>query len=150
MANDKALMPTTKYTSDVLKVIEDVMQEGKGVADVCAALHISLDTFYRWIRLYPEMNETYGAAKARQKAHLEDIGYRAMFGEFDAEGKKFNASIYALIMRNKCDYDKNDNAKVTFNIENQQINNMSSQDIDTKINELIKGYLESDGKASGT
>ena len=137
----KNLMPHTKYTDDVpSKIIEVMSEDGKGVAHVCLALNISPDTFYRWLRLYPEMNEAYGLAKAKQEVFYLDTGHDAMLKKQDID-----VNAYKWLTQNVLKWGHPEQAKVTFNIENQQINNLSGDELERAIIELAKKALSSDG-----
>ena len=114
---------------------EDWMaQEIVKVAERCVALGIkSKDTFYRWLKEYPEFAEAYEASKVASQAFYENEMLKGMLGEI----KGFNHQTAAMIMQNKFgdDYKKSGNDSET---SNASIKKLSAKELDELIIEKYK------------
>lgn len=127
----------TRYKPSMCQKIIDVGSAGLGVSHMCLAIGVaSRDTFYRWLREYPEFEEAYKEAKTRAQAKLEEVGFMGMTGQL----KGFNAKTWEITMCNKFP----DDYKRTANGSNTEINigsinsieQMDSKSLDAKIQQL--------------
>lgn len=127
----------TKYEPWMCEKIIEVAQNGGHVAQMCAEIGIkSRDTFYRWLKEYPEFNEAYETSKLRSQAFYENVLLMGMLGKI----KNFNFNSLAMTLNNKfpTDYQRNANAPST-NISIGSINNidqLEGKELDEKIKEL--------------
>lgn len=74
----KAKKPTgrpSKYTQELADEICEMLAMGYSIRTVCRPEHMpSIQTFFRWLRMYPEFNEQYAHAKQEAAdAMAEDI-----------------------------------------------------------------------------
>lgn len=65
-------MARSKYNEEIKKTILDAIRKhGSDVAGIKAG-HISVDTFYRWINIFPEFSEGIRKAKAEYRSSIPD------------------------------------------------------------------------------
>ena len=146
----------TGYRPEMCQVIIDAAKEGKHVAGMCSLLGIkSRDTFYRWLKLYPEFAEAYDTAKLESQALLEHVGMMGVMGNI----KGFSFPAWAMLMNNKFpdDYTRSANGVApgnTINIGSINSIETNPKELEERIKQLNKqlGYfdkvtiVEEDGK----
>jgi len=125
-----------KYTPDMCDKIIAVASKGGHIPAMMMAIGVkSKDTWYRWIKDYPEFKEAVEFAKISNQAFMEDIGMRAIVGTIP----NFNSPTYALVMHNKFkeDYKRDtgggDHVEVTINNLN-----LTSEEISLKIAQKLQ------------
>ena len=125
-----------KYTPDMCDKIIAVASKGGHIPAMMMAIGVkSKDTWYRWIKDYPEFKEAVEFAKISNQAFMEDIGMRAIVGTIP----NFNSPTYALVMHNKFreDYKRdvggNGHTEITIN----QVN-LTSDEISLKIAQKLQ------------
>ena len=127
----------TKYESWMPEKVIELYQKGAHVSAICRELGIdSRDTFYRWLKEYPEFGAAYKTAKEYGQAFYEDIGLAGTLGQI----KNFNFSAWAMIMNNKFGHEYKRNAtgsNTEINIGSiNSIEKLDSTQLDHKIKEL--------------
>lgn len=119
--------------------ILEIAEQGGHVAQMCVAIGISSrDTFYRWIKEYPEFAEAYDASRLYSQAFYENLLLAGACGKV----KNFNFSGVAMIMNNKFgdEYKRNatgSNTEINIGSINS-IEQMDSKELDQKIAQLQK------------
>lgn len=90
--------PEPKYQPWMCDKVLEIAQEGKHVAEMLIAIGVrSKDTFYRWLKEYPEFGEAYEESKLISQAVHERILLQGALGQIP----NFNFSAFAMIMNNK-------------------------------------------------
>jgi hypothetical protein len=88
----------TRYTSDMCQKIIDIAEQGGHVPAMLKAIGVrSKDTFYRWLKEYPEFNEAYEASKLASQAFYEEVLLAGALGKI----KNYNFNSMAMILNNK-------------------------------------------------
>jgi len=129
----------TKYNPDMCQKIIDVAEQGGHVAAMLKAIGIrSKDTFYRWLRDYPEFNEAYEASKLASQAFYEEVLLAGALGKI----KNYNFNSIAMVMNNKFsdEYKRSatgSNTEVNIGSINS-IEHLNSTELDKKIERLQK------------
>lgn len=131
------LKDKTKYRPEMCEKIKEIAADGGHVASMCAELEIkSRDTFYRWLRKYPEFKEAYNESRMLSQAFYENILLAGACGRI----KNYNFSSIAMIMNNKFpeDYKRSANGSNTeINIGSiNSIDNLDTKALDSKIQRL--------------
>jgi hypothetical protein len=75
-------------------------KEGKLVGEICLALDISDDTYYRWQTHHPDFGRAVKDAEKLREQHWKNLGVE------NIENKNFNAKIYNLMMMNICGWNR--------------------------------------------
>ena len=126
-----------KYDPSMCQTILNVAEQGGHVPAMMKAIGIlSKDTFYRWLREYPEFNEAYEASKVASQAFYEEILLAGAIGKI----KNFNFNALAMTMNNKFqdDYKRSatgNNTEINVGSINS-IEHLDSKELDKKIAKL--------------
>ncbi len=127
----------SKYDPNMCKTILEVAESGGHVPAMMKAIGIlSKDTFYRWLREYPEFNEAYEASKVASQAFYEEVLLAGALGKI----KNFNFNALAMTMNNKFseEYKRNATGSTSeINIGSiNSIENLNTTELDKKIQKL--------------
>lgn len=143
----KVMPRQVHFSPEMCDQIIEVADNGGHVAKMCSVLGIkSRDTFYRWIKEYPEFAEAYETAKLRSQAFYEDLLLAGTLGKV----KNFNFNGLAMTLNNKFgdEYKRNSSGSNTeINIGSiNSIEKMDSKQLDQKIEKLQKklGLLDAE------
>ena len=79
-------------------LLTSIFEKEGGVCDFCVKVKIGRSTFYEWLHAYPEFAQAYEAAQEIQEQWLTRDGVEGM-----RQGQ-ISASVWAVLMRNKCGY----------------------------------------------
>ena len=129
----------TKYSPDMCKKIIEVAEQGGHVPAMLQAIGVrSKDTFYRWLREYPEFKEAYEASKLASQAFYEEVLLAGALGKI----KNYNFNSIAMVMNNKFgdEYKRSatgSNTEVNIGSINS-IENMDGKELDKRIQQLQK------------
>lgn len=85
-----------KYKPELCDLIPDLYKGGKSDAEVAVALDVSKDTYYKWIKQYPEFGDAVKKGKTISENWWQDIGRKACEGKIVT-----NARIYIANMKNR-------------------------------------------------
>jgi len=100
----------TKYTPDRVKRIVKAIADGNTHKVACALGGIHPDTFYTWIKEYPEFSDTVKKAEAEAESfHVDRIKLHSF--------RNWQASAWMLERRNPEEWGKKDKVDVTSNGE---------------------------------
>lgn len=127
----------TKYEPWMCQKILELAEQGQHVAGMMKAIGIlSKDTFYRWLREYPEFNEAYEASKVASQAFYEEVLLAGALGKI----KNFNFNALAMTLNNKFgeEYKRNATGSTSeINIGSiNSIEHLDSKELDKKIAKL--------------
>ena len=70
----------TKYDKKICALLPDLFEDGKSVAEVCVALDIAKETFYRWAKEYPEFSNAYKKGLTLSEAWWAELGKKGSQG----------------------------------------------------------------------
>jgi hypothetical protein len=129
----------TRYEPWMADKIIEVAENGGHVSAMCKAIGIrSRDTFYRWLKEYPELNEAYEKSKTVSQAFYEEVLLAGALGKI----KNYNFNSIAMILNNKFgdEYKRSASGSSTeINIGSiNSIEQLTSQELDKKIAQLQK------------
>lgn len=89
-------VPSTYDKDRHPQLLIELFTDGCDVADFCAELNISKQTFFTWIKIHAELATAYEIAKAKAEAWLNNKGRKGMTSEC------FQANVWSMLMRNRC------------------------------------------------
>lgn len=75
----------TKYHPDLCEFLPAMFERGESVSEVCVALSLSKETFYRWVEEHPEFSNAYKAGLARSEAWWSRLGRAGAAGFVDIQ-----------------------------------------------------------------
>lgn len=124
---------SNKYSPSFCDIIIQVGTQGGHVANMCQAIGVgSRDTFYRWVKEYPEFAEAYETATLYSEAFYERELIKGMLGETE----KFNHNTAVLIMQNKFGKHWKPTGKPNTEITINSLTNLDDKALDAKIKKL--------------
>lgn len=87
-----------KYDPTMCAKIISVAEEGGHIPAMLKAIGVrSKDTFYRWLREYPDFKEAYESSKIASQAFYEEVLLAGALGKI----KGYNFNSIAMVMNNK-------------------------------------------------
>lgn len=86
----------SKYKPDLCEAILPLFAEGMSIVEVSANIGINQDTFFDWIKKYPDFSESYKRGKALSAAWWEGLGRKGASGD-----KEINATTWIFNMKNR-------------------------------------------------
>ena len=90
----------SKYKEEYCGLLIEIMKEGYSCVEFCSRIDIHIDTFYEWLKVHPAFSESYAQARIHAAAFLEDKGLKNLNSEH------FQTGLYCMLMRNRCNWDK--------------------------------------------
>jgi len=93
-------MATSTYKKTYPALFISICKQGGGISDFCIQVDIVRATFYNWVHQFPDFEEAFNKGKEYTENWLTNLGIRGMKGEYE----KFNATVWSILMRNKCSY----------------------------------------------
>lgn len=102
----------SKYKPEYCELLLELTAQGKSVCHFCMHLKIARSTFYDWVECHIEFREAFDISREISEAYLTDIGMAGMVGM--QEGESFNATIWSMLMRNKCGYVEHRRVAINF------------------------------------
>jgi transposase len=95
----------SKYSKKHCQTVLDMMKKGDSVIACCAEIGISKDTFYKWIKQYPQFSDAYRLGMVYAEAWWETIGKKGVLG-LEIKGKdgatgRVHPGMYAFFMKNR-------------------------------------------------
>lgn len=130
--------PESKYSPEFCDKIIEIGEQGGGVAAMCKACGIgSFETFYRWLKEYPEFGKAYETAQVGSLAFYDDVLLAGALGRI----KNYNFNSMAMILNNKFPtfYKRTSAGSPTTEINIGSINSidqLSNDELDEKIKKL--------------
>jgi len=94
----------TKYSKKYCKIVIEKMKKGDSVVSCCAELGIVKDTFYNWVKTYPEFSNAYERGMVLAESWWEGIGKMGALGMEVGSGDRkgrVQPGIYAFFMKNR-------------------------------------------------
>lgn len=86
----------TKYTAGLCRQLPEMFAGGESVAEVCAELRISKDTFYEWVKLYPNFSDAYQKGLGLSEAWWTKLGRAGAAG-----ARKIQPATWIFNMKNR-------------------------------------------------
>lgn len=128
----------TKYNPLMCETLIDIAADGGHVEDMIIELGISRDTFYRWIKDYPDFGAAFNESKEYSKRFFGQILLAGGLGKI----KNFNFNAIAMILNNKFpdEYRRSatgSNTEINIGSINT-IEQLTSTELDKKIAQLQK------------
>lgn len=123
----------TKYRPEFCDQLPAMFKEGEDVSVILIALDISRDTFYRWIKKYPEFKAAYAMGREYSKAYCTQKGWDLVNGMLKPGG----TGAWIFMMKNKFNWQ--DRVEVDTTSDKATIEEMISED--TKPKEAEKKYF---------
>lgn len=71
----------TKYKPEMCQTVIDMMAEGCCIAEVCAKLLITQDTFHRWVKSKKDFSESYGIGRQLSEGWWSKLGRGGAMGQ---------------------------------------------------------------------
>ena len=87
-----------KYKDTYPELFVKICKNRGSICDFCVVVKIGRSTFYEWIDKFPEFKQAWILGKEITEAWLTQEGISGMRAE------KFNATVWSILMRNKCSY----------------------------------------------
>jgi hypothetical protein len=110
------------------------MAEGYSFEACCGYFKIAKDTGYVWLAEHPEFADAKRLGECQGQLFYEQIAKRGMF--HDKDGEKLTVAVWIFIMKNRFGW--RDAKEITGSGGGPlQISNLSHEEIDRKINELV-------------
>lgn len=139
-----------KYEPWMCEKIIEVAQKGGKVAAMCKAIGLySRDTFYRWLKEYPDFNTAYEIAKLEGNALADEILLAGATGKVKIDMKALNVLLRTY---HKKEYDLEDSkSRSTTEINIGSINSIEHLDpksLDSKIKKLQQKLNLIEGEAT--
>jgi len=95
----------TKYKKKFCEIVLNLMKQGESVVACCAELNISRETFYKWVKEYPEFSDTYKRGMIYAETWWENIGKNGVLCLEIADNKgnvgRVHPGMYAFFMKNR-------------------------------------------------
>lgn len=66
----------TKYSEDVVRKLERELRNNRKITVACRRAKISRETYYEWLKLYPDFSDRMTEAQESVIADLEDTAFR--------------------------------------------------------------------------
>lgn len=105
----------TVYKPEFCQLAIDIMKKGGAKCEVAAAMYVSEDTFYKWVKKYPDFSEAVSIGQSLSEAYWTKLGRDNVITKF--KGDSLNAGVYGLHMKNRFNWsDKN---KTTHELEEE-------------------------------
>lgn len=87
-----------KYKDTFPDLYVEICRNKGSICDFCVTVSIGRATFYEWVNKYPEFEKAFVLGKELTEQWLTQEGIDGMKAE------KFNATVWSILMRNKCSY----------------------------------------------
>jgi hypothetical protein len=89
----------TKYKKEYCQMLIDKMSEGFSVEAFCGSISINKDTFYEWVKRYPEFSDAKRQGLVKSQMWWEEQAKKHMF--LPHQGGSFNSSVWIFNMKNR-------------------------------------------------
>jgi hypothetical protein len=78
---DKKKGRPTKYSKKICELLPYLFANGESVVEVCASLDITKETFFQWVKQYPEFSDSYKKGQELSEAWWTKMGRIASIGK---------------------------------------------------------------------
>lgn len=89
---------TSKYKESYPELFIKICKKKGSICDFCVEIGIGRATFYEWVDKYPDFKKAFHIGKELTEQWLTQEGINGM------KADKFNATVWSILMRNKCSY----------------------------------------------
>lgn len=87
----------SKYKPEFCQMVIDAMEKGLSKEAAAAECDICEDTFYRWVKKYPDFSEAVKQGERKSRLFWEKAGIQGMVGKIPG----FNATTWIFNMKNR-------------------------------------------------
>lgn len=87
---------TKEYADELAETVPMMFKNGESVAEVCAMLGMSKDSFYQMVEISPLFSDSYARGKDLAEAWWSKLGRAGASGKV-----KINSAVYNFSMKNK-------------------------------------------------
>lgn len=98
----------TKYKKILAKRLPEMFKDGQSVCEVCVDLGIHKDTFYEWVKLYPEFSDAYKKGLSLSQGWWEKLGRGGAAGKIEIQ-----PATWIFNMKNRFHDDWKDKHEIT-------------------------------------
>ena len=109
--NPKDYLPKgrpTEYDVSFCQKLPDMFKNGESVAEVCAKLGIWKDTFYNWVKEYPDFSDAYKKGLELSEAWWVELGRKGSEGK-----KRIQPATWIFNMKNRFKWTDRIDASIT-------------------------------------
>lgn len=117
----------TKYTDEMPELLREAMYNGLSVIRFCRQVRISKDTFYNWIKEYPEFSDAFALGKTDCEGWWEEYATENM------ENKSLNTNLLKYYMANRFGWSDN-------KFQNQQPQEPKQEQFTEELKALVAKY----------
>lgn len=101
----------TDYTPELCQKIVNYFRKGWSIEEICLDLHICVQSYYNWKKIYPAFLEAIQTGEFYSKGWWQKRGRKALFD------KTFNDKVWSRNMNNRFGWDKEEVKKESTNDE---------------------------------
>lgn len=112
----RAIGRPTKYTKAIVDGLPAMFENGESVVEVCVALDIVKDTFYAWVKQYPEFSDAYKKGIEKSEAWWTRLGRGGAMGSV-----KIQPATFCFNMKNRFNWKDRIETEHTGAIENKLV-----------------------------
>lgn len=98
----------TKYLPEYPELFIKICEGGGSICDFCAKIRIARSTFYEWRAAHPEFDQACVIGQEITESLLVQEGREGM------RGAGFNATVWSILLRNKCNYTEHRKVAINF------------------------------------
>lgn len=124
-----ALGRPTIYEPELCETLPDMFMQGESITEVCVKLGISRDTFYRWMKLYPDFSDAVKIGLEKSEAWWEKLGRAGAAGVTD-----INPPVWIFNMKNRFKWSDRSDVSVSGMLD--------TSDSKVDINDIVKKVKE--------
>jgi transposase len=139
----------SKYNKKHCKTVLDLMKKGESVVACCAELSISRETFYQWVKEYPEFSDTYKIGMVYAERWWENIGKKGVlsleFKSSDGTSGRVHPGMYSFFMKNRFHWTDRVEQTIAADINTtaDDVTNLTPEQRKQRIAELMqKAYVQ--------
>ena len=126
----------TKYTKDIAETLADQFKDGQSVIEVCGQIGITKDTFYEWVKKYPDFSDSYKKGLELSQQWWEKLGRAGTVGKIPV-----NTVMWIYNMKNRFRADWNDRIQVEHS-GGIDLTTLTHAQREQRITELLEGRDE--------
>ena len=121
----------TKYNAKLCALLPSMFANGESIAEVCAELGITRETFHQWVNLYPDFSDSYKKGLELSEAWWTKLGRAGATGK-----AKIQPATWIFNMKNRFKWTDRVEQVVTATVDTAAAD-MSPEDRRKKIAEMI-------------
>jgi hypothetical protein len=102
----------TKYSPKLCELLPAMFANGESVVEVCAELGIHKDTFFQWVKEYPDFSDSYKKGQELSEAWWTKVGRMGSLGK-----AKIQPATWIFNMKNRFKWTDRQDMNVTGNMD---------------------------------